>query len=138
MMINNQNSTRKLTVPPKPMSHSNQPSQMSARGKPVFFNQDSEESETEDVVKHDHTSSQLLNESHNNGNDVIHLMIEEHRKIKEKEREANMFLIDHSKNSTVAEHKKMCRFTAMLHKSTLKNMWKHDKIPDAILNKFRY
>jgi hypothetical protein len=45
-------------------------------------------------------------------------MIEEHRKIKEKEKEANMFLIDHSKNTTVDEHKKMCRFAAMLHKST--------------------
>jgi hypothetical protein len=65
-------------------------------------------------------------------------MIEEHRKVKEKEREANLFLIDHSKKSSVAEHKKMCRFAAMIHKSTQKNMWKHDKIPDAILNKFRY
>jgi len=111
---------------------------MSARVNSVFFNQDSDEgSDTEEVVELIHNSSQLLNESHTN-NDVIHLMIEEHRKIKEKEKEANMFLIDHSKKSTVAEHKKMCRFAAMLHKSTQKNMWKHDKIPDAILNKFRY
>jgi hypothetical protein len=92
---------------------------MSARGNSVFFNQDSDDgSDTEEIVELIHNSSQLLNESHNNGNDVIHLMIEEHRKIKEKEKEANMFLIDHSKNTTVDEHKKMCRFAAMLHKST--------------------
>ena len=112
---------------------------MSARkNNSVFFNQDSEGSESEDVVELIHNNSQLLNESHNSSHDVIHLMIDEHRKIKEKEREANMFLIDHSKKSTVAEHKKMCRFAAMIHKSTQKNMWKHDKIPDAVLNKFRY
>ena len=64
-------------------------------------------------------------------------MIEEHRKIKEKEREANLFLIDHSKKSTAAEHKKMCRFAEMLHKSTKKGMLRHDNIPDGLLNKFR-
>ena len=112
---------------------------MSARGgNSVYFNQDSEGSDTEEVVELIHNSSQLLNESNINGNDVIHLMIEEHRKIKEKEKEANLFLIDHSKKTTAAEHKKLCRFAEMLHKSTQKNMWKHDKIPDAILNKFRY
>jgi hypothetical protein len=54
-----------------------------------------------------------------------------------KERQANLFLIDQSKKTTSADHKTMCRFAAMLHKSTAKNLWKHDKIPDAILNKFR-
>jgi competence protein ComGF len=117
MMIKNQNSTKKLNIPPNHMGHSNQPSQLSARGNSVFFNQDSDTDE-EEVMELIHNSSQLLNESHNNGNDVINLMIEEHRKIKEKEKEGNMFLIDHSKNSTAAEHKKMCRFAAMLHKST--------------------
>jgi hypothetical protein len=115
MMINNQNSTKKLNIPQHQIGHSNQPSQLSARNNSVFFNQDSDTDE-EEVVELIHNSSQLLNESHNN--DVINLMIEEHRKIKEKEKEANMFLIDHSKNSTAAEHKKMCRFAAMLHKST--------------------
>ncbi len=68
---------------------------------------------------------------------MINQMIEEHRKIKEKEREANLFLIDHSKNTTADEHKKMFRFAEMLQKSTKKGMWRHDKIPDGILNKFR-
>jgi hypothetical protein len=64
-------------------------------------------------------------------------MIEEHKKIRIKEKEANLFLIDHSKKTTAAEHKKMCRFAEMLHKSTKKGMWRHDKIPDGILSKFR-
>jgi hypothetical protein len=63
MMINNQNSTKKLNIPPNHMGHSNQPSQLSARGNSVFFNQDSDEgSDTEEVVELIHNSSQLLNE----------------------------------------------------------------------------
>jgi GTP-binding protein EngB required for normal cell division len=64
-------------------------------------------------------------------------MLQEYRKIKNLERKANLFLIDQSKNSTSDDHKKMCRFAKQLHQSTSKNIWKHDKIPDAILNKFR-
>lgn len=69
--------------------------------------------------------------------DIITQMIVEHRKIKLKEKEANLFLIDRTKKTTPDEHKTLCRFAAMLHRTTAKGMWKHDKIPDGILNKFR-
>ncbi len=64
-------------------------------------------------------------------------MIDEHRKIKLKEKEANLFLIDRTKETTPDEHKFLCRFAAMLHRTTAKSMWKPDRIPDGILNKFR-
>ena len=48
-----------------------------------------------------------------------------------------MYLIENEKKQTKEEHRSMCRFAAQLHKSTAKNLWKHDKIPEVVLNQFR-